>query len=456
MENEQILAARLRLIEYSFTHSLAELLRKTLDEAEALTGSCIGFYHFMNSDQQMLTLQAWSTRTATCFCKAEGAGNHYKISQAGVWVDCVRERAPVIHNNYLSLPHRKGMPAGHAEVIRELVVPVFRGDTIVSILGVGNKLTDYNQRDVDVVTLLADLAWDIAGRKLVDEALHEKTLLLEQEIGERQRAQEELFLKHQQLEELNRTLEQRVNAAVTELRIKDQLMIQQGRQAAMGEMINNIAHQWKQPLNNLGLIIQVMSYEFKTRLLAHEEMEADAATCLELISFMSQTIDDFRNFFSIDKQQSVFGIRQSIDRAIRLLSASLQKHDIKIMIEADEEFQVAGYPNEFSQVLLNLLGNARDVFVERMVSAPVILVRIFAVEGRIVVTVNDNGGGIAPEVIDQVFNPYFTTKDQGTGTGIGLFMSKIIIEQHLGGSLTVDNNDGGARFRIEIPIQPDG
>ena len=174
----EIMAARLRLLEYSPGHSLQELLRTTLDEAEALTGSCIGFYHFNDSDRQMLTLQAWSTKTATLFCKVEGTGSHYPISQAGVWTDCVHEKRTVIHNDYASLPHRKGLPEGHATVIREMVVPIFRNDKIVAIMGIGNKLTDYNQQDVDVITRLADLAWDIAERKRAEEALiHEKTFL---------------------------------------------------------------------------------------------------------------------------------------------------------------------------------------------------------------------------------------------------------------------------------------
>ncbi|MFZ4857285.1 MAG: PAS domain S-box protein [Desulfuromonadaceae bacterium] len=174
----EIMAARLRLLEYSLNHSLQELLRTTLDEAEALTGSCIGFYHFNDSDRQILTLQAWSTKTATMFCTAEGTGSHYPISQAGVWTDCVHEKRTVIHNDYASLPHRKGLPEGHATVIREMVVPIFRNDKIVAIVGIGNKPTDYNQQDVEVITRLADLSWDIVERKRAEEALvHEKTFL---------------------------------------------------------------------------------------------------------------------------------------------------------------------------------------------------------------------------------------------------------------------------------------
>jgi len=167
----EIISTRLRLMEYSLNHSLDELLQKALDEAETLTGSCIGFYHLLDEDRRLLTLHAWSTQTASKFCKAEGSGSHYPVSIAGVWADCVRERCAIIHNDYISLPHRKGLPSGHASLVRELVVPVFRRDKIVAVLGIGNKLTDYNQRDVDTVSLLADLVWDVVERKQAEERL---------------------------------------------------------------------------------------------------------------------------------------------------------------------------------------------------------------------------------------------------------------------------------------------
>lgn len=169
--SEEILEARLRLMEFANSHSLMELLRAVLDKAEALTNSSIGFIHFLGSDQKTLSLQAWSTNTENRMCHAEGFDRHYDISQAGVWVDCVYKRAPVIHNNYSMLPNRKGMPEGHPTLIREIVIPVLRKDKVVAILGVGNKPYDYKESDIEVVTLLADLAWDIAERKLVEESL---------------------------------------------------------------------------------------------------------------------------------------------------------------------------------------------------------------------------------------------------------------------------------------------
>jgi PAS domain S-box-containing protein len=162
---EATLQARARLLEFATKHSLEELLVATLDEAEILTGSMVGFYHFLEADQKTLSLQAWSTRTTREMCRAEGKGRHYHVAEAGVWVDCIRERRPVLHNDYASLAHRRGLPAGHAPVVREMVVPVFRANLIVAILGVGNKATDYTEADVEAVTRLADLAWDIALRK---------------------------------------------------------------------------------------------------------------------------------------------------------------------------------------------------------------------------------------------------------------------------------------------------
>jgi len=176
---ERVIRLRLRLWEFLSTHPVEELMQKALDEIEELTGSLIGFYHFVEEGQNSLSLQAWSTRTLEVFCKAQGKGMHYPISEAGVWVDCVNQRKPVIHNDYASLPHRKGMPEGHAAVARELVVPTLRGDRVVSILGVGNKLSDYDERDVELVAYIADLVWSIVEQKRADDQIHQLNSQLE-------------------------------------------------------------------------------------------------------------------------------------------------------------------------------------------------------------------------------------------------------------------------------------
>jgi PAS domain S-box-containing protein len=175
---ENVLRARLHLLQLAATHSLDTLLEATLDEAENLTDSLIGFFHFLEPDQKTITLQNWSTRTKTAFCKADGKGLHYDVATAGVWVDCIRQGRPVIHNDYASLPHRSGLPPGHAPILRELVLPVIRCNRIVAVFGVGNKPREYTPEDVEVVSLLADLAWDIAERKRAEEALRKSQQMM--------------------------------------------------------------------------------------------------------------------------------------------------------------------------------------------------------------------------------------------------------------------------------------
>lgn len=170
---QNILKARITLFEFAASHSLNEILTKTLDEVEVLTRSKIGFFHFMLPDQETFHLKAWSTGTEKEFCKADGKGMQYKLSEAGVWTDCIHQKKPVIHNDYASLPDKKGMPGVHAQVVRELVVPVLRNDKIVAVLGAGNKPGEYTDKDVEVVTFMADVAWEIIQKKIKEEEKEE-------------------------------------------------------------------------------------------------------------------------------------------------------------------------------------------------------------------------------------------------------------------------------------------
>ncbi|MCP4140020.1 MAG: PAS domain S-box protein [Chloroflexi bacterium] len=173
IRKENIIKVRLALAEFSFSHSMEDVLQKTIDEAEKLTNSKIGFYHFLNEDQKALSLQAWSSKTLDGYCTIEDPEKHYPIERAGVWVECIKTGQPTIHNDYASLPNKKGLPDGHAALIRQLVVPVFRQDKIVALLGVGNKATNYDQKDVEIVISLADLCWEVAERKITEKLLRE-------------------------------------------------------------------------------------------------------------------------------------------------------------------------------------------------------------------------------------------------------------------------------------------
>jgi signal transduction histidine kinase len=277
--------------------------------------------------------------------------------------------------------------------------------------------------------------------------LHEKAVMLETEIADRQVAQENLAVKQQQLESLNRTLEERISASVNELRLKDQALIQQNRFAAMGEMINNIAHQWRQPLNLISLIIQGLP---ESKELSQADLDREVGRIMNVILHMSQTIDDFRYFFRRDKEKSHFTANQAVAKAVEFYHPSLLNRGISIVVTEEPNVGVYGFSNEYAQVLLNILSNAKDVLLQRTIVQPHIAVNIFLHDGRSVVTIADNGGGIPSDIMSRIFDPYFTTKEKTQGTGIGLYMSKIIIEQNMGGRLTAENTEDGAIFRIEV------
>ncbi|MDD5286301.1 MAG: DUF3365 domain-containing protein [Desulfuromonadaceae bacterium] len=284
---------------------------------------------------------------------------------------------------------------------------------------------------------------DITARKLLEHELFEQTDQLEDEVAEREAAQEEL-------ERLNHLLEVRIEEAVTELRQKDQTLIQQGRLAAMGEMINNIAHQWRQPLNNIALIIQNVQFEFDTGTISSEDMKDEIRKAMEIIMHMSRTIDDFRNFFRADKERVEFSINRAIDHTLDFVSAALENRHIVVSIESEEDVTAIGHQNEYSQVLLNIISNASEASSEQKVAEPHISIRITRENGRSVVYIRDNCGGIPDEVMPRIFDPYFTTRPPDKGTGIGLYMSKVIVEQNMAGKLTARNVEGGAEFRVEV------
>jgi len=252
-----------------------------------------------------------------------------------------------------------------------------------------------------------------------------------------------------QLEEINRSLEVRIAKDVEELRQKDQMLILQDRLSVMGEMIHNIAHQWNQPLNALGLIVQQLPFYHETGTLTGELLNENTRQAMKQIKHMSQTINDFRYLFKIDKKVIIFDVNQVITRTLALTEKTLEDQGVGIAVHPEGNPTATGFPNEYSQVLLNILLNARDALVERKVDNALISIHSFAEGRKSVVTITDNAGGIAEKIIDKLFDAYFSTKGE-KGTGIGLFMSKAIIEKSMGGHLTVRNVGDGAEFRIEI------
>jgi PAS domain S-box-containing protein len=231
---------------------------------------------------------------------------------------------------------------------------------------------------------------------------------------------------------------------------EERMIIQQSRQAALGEMLGNITHHWRQPLNGVGLIIQELALASDSGELSTDHLKASVDNAMQIIFSLSRTLNDFRNFFAPDNEKSRFRVNQVVAGTVSFVRESFKEQQIVIDVKSFEEPLVDGYQNEYSQVLLNILFNARDALSERRNGSALVTVSSFTEGGKAVVTITDNGGGIEQNIMERIYEPYFTTKDQGKGTGVGLFMAKTIIEKNMGGRLTARNVEGGAEFRIEI------
>ncbi len=271
-----------------------------------------------------------------------------------------------------------------------------------------------------------------------------------QDITARKASEAQLATKQAQLEELNRSLADRVQTSVAELRSKDQLLITQNRQAAMGEMIGNIAHQWRQPLNALGLVLSNLRDASRFGELTAATVEQAAHDGNRLIQKMSSTINDFRDFFRPQKEKSAFSALQQVRETVALVEASFHHTGITITIEAAQDLMLLGFANEYSQVLLNLLTNAKQAIAANQSTDGQVLLRLTLHNGFGCLSVRDTGGGIPEAIFQRLFEPYFSTKEGGIG--VGLYMSRQIVERSMGGRLEVRNVEGGAEFSVLTPL----
>ncbi len=252
-----------------------------------------------------------------------------------------------------------------------------------------------------------------------------------------------------EIRELNVNLGARVRQELMQNREKDHLLMAQSRLAGLGEMIGNIAHQWRQPLTVLGLIVQNLKDDFDFKELTAEKMEKAEKEVMDIVKHMSRTIDDFRDFFKPNKEKIPFFIyKDSLSKVMGFVEARLKSHSVHAEVLFEEDIRINGYPNEYSQVFLNIINNSVDAFIERNIIEPKLSIFLKKRNNRSMLIIRDNAGGIKEDIIEKIFDPYFTTKEKGTG--IGLYMSKMIIEEHMGGTLTAGNFEFGVEFRIEI------
>ncbi len=408
---ELLIEAQLRLSEYAASHSVEELQRAFLDEAEQLTGSEIGFYHGVEPDQMTLRLQAWSTNTLENMCSAEGVDKAYSTAEAGVWGDCVRKGRPVIHNDYRSLPHRRGLPEGHAPVVRELVVPVFRGDRMVAILGVGNKKTDYTGEDVEIVSDLANMAWDIVARK---QAEVEK----EQLLGE---------------------------------------LEQSRKMEAVGTLAGGIAHDFNNILAPILGYSQMLAASGRTDAGTRDKLEKIHGAALRAKELVGQILA-FSRRDPCEKRP--MPMEPVLKEALKLIRSSIPA---SVRIRADIAgggLLVNADPTQVHQVIMNLSTNAWHAMEKE---GGELRVRFEAenspdkggAAGAFVrLTVADTGTGMGEALMEKVFEPFFTTKAPGKGTGMGLSVVHGIVKS-MGGTVGIHSRPGeGTRVTVRLPALP--
>lgn len=281
--------------------------------------------------------------------------------------------------------------------------------------------------------------------QVVATKLEEKVRELEQALTLRKQAEEEL-------RRLNIELEQRIAQEVEKNRAKDHILAHQARLAAMGEMLSNIAHQWRQPLNNIALIIQNQQAEFTDESLTRTACDEYTQECLKMLGYLSHTIDTFCDFYQPDHGRQSFELNQTITESLRLVQDDLEACGIVVSLTTCCDLVINGYRKEFSQVLLNIIQNAKDAILLQQPSQPQIEIRCSQQDSRALIRVRDNGGGIPQEIMHKVFDPYFTRKFKAQGVGMGLYMAKMIIEKHMGGRIAVTNHANGAEVSLELPL----
>jgi signal transduction histidine kinase len=245
--------------------------------------------------------------------------------------------------------------------------------------------------------------------------------------------------------------ENQINKEIEKNQQKDKMLLQQGKLAIMGEMISMIAHQWRQPLAAINMHAQSISLKKRLNKLNDEVLEEKIKDITTISFDMSKTIDDFKNFFKPEKKRNEVEIKSLINDTIKLVSAIFKNNSVKVEIDSSDDVKLNIYDREFSQVIINILNNAKDALVENRKEDRKINIKIIKDDSNCIITIKDNAGGVPKEIIDKIFDPYFSTKSKN-GTGLGLYMSKTIIDEHLGGLLSVSNEDDGAVFKIVLPI----
>ncbi len=282
-----------------------------------------------------------------------------------------------------------------------------------------------------------NIGYDITQQREDEEIIKQKTKQLEK--------------AKQELEDLNNSLEKRVDQEIRKNTQHQVMLMHQSKLAQMGEMIENIAHQWRQPLAQINSTVLVLDTYLSKYNLDDPKVEQKLNQIESITAYMSKTIDDFKNFFNPNKNRQFFKVKDAIDNSYDIIKGRMYALDIEMVCDIEENYELNSYMYELQQVILTILNNAIDALQSKKIDQPKILISAKGIGKNIIILIQDNALGIDEKILSKVFDPYFTTKHKSQGTGLGLYMAKMIIESGFGGSLNVENKNNGACFSIQIP-----
>lgn len=416
-KTERCLATRLQLREFALDHGLDEVIGKALELVEMMTCSTISFFHFIELDQKTITLQAWSPNTINKMCSMmdDCRGKHYMLEDAGVWADAIRERKPIIHNDYKGLAHRKGIPAGHVDLTRELVIPIFKGADIVAVLGVGNKPYDYDEADIVMLSDFCCVFWDAVQQKKFEQERDE----LESQLRQAQKME------------------------------------------AIGTLAGGIAHDF----NNILSILIGFTELANMKLPENSSIRPHLNKVLQAGDRAKDLVRQILTFSRRGEQErQPLQLNLLVKESMKLLRASIPA-TIKIIEKIDP---ATGYvnadPTQMHQILMNLCTNAYHAMKhtggELAISLKQVRIELNDVKvngfslfpgdyARL--EVSDTGCGMNKATLERIFEPYFTTKPKDEGTGLGLAVVHGIVKDS-GGHVSVYSEEGkGTTFRVYLP-----
>ena len=283
--------------------------------------------------------------------------------------------------------------------------------------------------------------------KLYEKEKKDYSIILKQS----DQRQKQMRQQQNELEALKEELEQRVEKETERRLEKEKMLEHQSRMAAIGEMMDAVAHQWKQPLNSISLLSDLLRSDFSDGLVDQAYVDDATETIHQQIDHLVSTLAEFRTFFRPDKEPEPFGIKRSLQSVQLLVKDEFMKHGIDLYVDSTDEIIIQGIENEFKHVILNIINNAKDAFNERTCEKREIHIVYTRDTQRVTIDIEDTAGGIPEEVIGEIFKPNVTTKEGQGGTGIGLYMSSQIVSKH-NGTLRAENSAQGAKFIITLPL----